>query len=274
MWQECFDPTFDDCTWTEGWARVPIIQPIPGEYDQFSVRSWRIDSADVCGRRIALNQELEVRGLILGDGRLWMSDVPQERLMMFNNAQASRGRVLVGGLGLGLYAQCALSTVDALWIVERNAPLIALVEPLVRIAADSHDVPFEVLYADVVEMLRGEPATLYDTIFLDTWDTLDAALLPRVNALRNLAVRHLAPGGRILLWGYAWMLRLFQQACERLLRIDPEERTAWLRVMTRQRPAVWRMLLPVAEHFAGQPADTLAGALRWCRSYALDVAEL
>lgn len=274
MWRESFDPAFDDCTWTDAWARVPVIQLVPGEYGDFSVRSWRIDSADVCDRRMSLSHEMEVRGLIMDGDQLWMSDVPQERLMMFNNAQASRGQVLVGGLGLGLYAQYALPHVDGLWIVERSAPLIALVEPIVRVAADAHGVPFGVRHADLVDVLRGGPQALYDTIFLDTWDTLDAAHLPRVNALRNLALRHLAPGGRILLWGYAWMLRLFLEACERLLRVEPVERLAWLRVMTRQRPAVWRMLLPVAEHFAGQPVDDLAEALGWCRGYALDVDEL
>lgn len=266
-----FDPTFDDCTWTDAWTRVPVIQLVPGEYAGFSIQSWRIEEADVCGQRIRLSHPLDVRGLVMADGRLWMSDVPQERLMMYNNAQASRGSVLVGGLGIGLYPQYAAPHVGTLTIVERSAALVALVEPIVRVAADARQVPVTVTTGDVEDVLREEPAALYDTIFLDTWDTLDAAHLPTVNRLRDLATAHLAPGGRVLLWGYVWMLRLFEDACERLLQVEPAERPGWLQVMTRQRPAVWKLLLPVVEHFAGQQVENMDAALAWCRDYATRV---
>ncbi|HOA24294.1 MAG TPA: class I SAM-dependent methyltransferase [Aggregatilineales bacterium] len=266
-----FDPTFDDCTWTDAWTRVPVIQLVPGEYPGFSIRTWRIDEADVCGQRVRLSHPLDVRGLVTADGRLWMSDVPQERLMMYNNAQASRGDVLVGGLGIGLYPQYAVPHIRTLTIVEQSAALVEVVEPVVRIAADAHRVPVEVITGDVEDVLRGEPVARYDTIFLDTWDTLDAAHLPTVNRLRDLAIPHLSEGGRVLLWGYVWMLRLFEEACERLLQVAPAERYSWLRVMTRQRPAVWTLLMPVVEHFAGQEIGNMDAALAWCRDYATRV---
>lgn len=266
-----FDPTFDDCEWTDAWTRVPVIQLVPGRYAGFDIEAWRISEADVCGRRLLLDPPLDVRGLVMADGRLWMSDVPQERLMMFNNAQASRGRVLVGGLGIGLYPQYAAPHVREIVVVEQNAPLIEVVEPVARVGADAHGVPLAVYPGDIADVLRAEPSGLYDTIFLDTWDTLDAAHLPHVNTLRDLAARHVAPGGRILLWGYRWMLRLFEEACARLLAVEPGERHHWLRVMTRQRPAVWSLLLPVVEHFSGEPVEAMDAALAWCREHATQI---
>lgn len=266
-----FDPEFNDCMWTNEWTKVPVVQPVPGDYEAFHIRSWRIDEADVCGRHITLIPPLEVRGLVTAGERLWMSDVPQERLMMFNNARASRGRTLVGGLGLGLYAQYAMPYVSELVIVEREARLVDVIEPVVRVAAEAHGVPLRVQTGDVADTLRAPAGERYDTIFLDTWDELDAAHLPAINALRGDALPHLTPGGRILLWGYVWMLRLFLEACEHLLAVEPDGRRAWLRVMTRQRPAVWRMLAPVLERFAGDPVDNLAAAFDWCRAYAIDL---
>ncbi len=101
-----FDPIFDDCAWNDAWLHIPIIQVVPGVYSSFTVRSWEMAEADICGQMVHLTPPLAVRGLITPDGTLWMSDVPQERLMMFNNAAATRGRTLVGGAGAG-----AVSTV-------------------------------------------------------------------------------------------------------------------------------------------------------------------
>ncbi len=266
-----FDPTFDDCTWTDAWTRFPIIQVVPGVYETFSITAWEIEEAELCGQRLHLSPPLAVRGLVTPDERLWMSDVPQERLMMFNNAQATQGRVLVGGLGLGLYPQYALPNASGMVIVEQNAALVEAVEPVVTVAAGARGVPVEIRIGDVEEMLRSEPEMRYDTIFLDTWDTLDAAHLPAINHLRDLAMNHLTEDGRVLLWGYRWMVRLFEAACEQLLTVDPGERTEWLQAVTADRPDVLRLVEPVLDHFAGQEINEMEAALDWCREYVIGV---
>ncbi len=266
-----FDPDFDDCRWTDGWIHIPIIQAVPGVYPSFTVKRWEVTEAEVFGQRVRLSAPLEVRGLIMADGRLWMSDVPQERIMMFNNAQAAHGRVLVGGLGLGLYPQYALPRCTRMVIVEQDEGVRAVFGPLVQIAADSYGVPLTILSGDVADVLQADSADRYDTIFLDTWDTLDAANLPVVNRLRNLALRRLAPGGQVLLWGYRWMLGLLEEACRRLLSVEPGRRHQWLAVMTRKRPDVWRMLVPVVEHFADQDITDWDAALAWCREYGTQI---
>jgi hypothetical protein len=264
-----FDANFDDCIWTDAWTRVPIIQVSPGVYDSFVVKSWQMAEAEVCDQRVALAPPLEVRGLITADGTLWMSDVPQERLMMFNNAQASHGHILVGGLGLGLYPQYAMPDAASVTVIEANAAIRAVVEPVVRIAADARGIPLDIRIAEIGAALSKPTTKRYDTIFLDTWDTIDAAHLPMINRLRDLATNHLAEDGRILLWGYAWMLRLFTDACRRLLEVEPLQRVAWLEVLTRQRPNVMHMLVPVIEHFEGQTIEDFDAAQAWCRDYSI-----
>jgi hypothetical protein len=72
-----------------------------------------------------------------------------------------------------------------------------------------------------------------------------------------------------LLWGYAWMLRLFEEACRHLLEVPHADRIRWLEILTRQRANVQRMLLPVVEHFDGQEIDNYDAALGWCREFAI-----
>jgi len=271
-----FAPNFDDCQWQVIWMSLPLIQAVPGRYRGFTVRSWRIDQADVCGRTISLPTPLDIRGLLTDDGTLWMSDVPQERLMMSNNAFHSAGRVLVGGLGLGLYPQYALiraadmAPIESITVIEREPALAEVVEPLVQIAAAPHGVPVRVELADVQTALEAGPSALYDTIFLDTWSRIDPALLPEINALRDLALRHLEPGGRVLLWGYNWMLRLFLGGCLELFAAPPEERPARVEQAAAQRPGLRALLEPVLARFPG-PVDDLPSAQRWCREHALRV---
>ena len=268
-----FDPHFDDLEWTLDWASIPVIQPVPGDYGSFTIKAWGMDEAKIGDRTFRLDTTLPVRGLVMNDGTLWMSDVPQERLMMYNNARQSRGRVLIGGMGLGLYAQYALPYVDSMTIVEADSLILNIISPLVRIAAQAADVSVSTRRGDIADFLSASPDERYDTIFLDTWDTIDAAILPQVNGLRDMAIKHLAPGGQVLLWGYGWMLSLFETACRALLTPQPEVRLEWLVNTTQSRPDVRKLLTPVLDHFAGQVIEDMDAALDWCRGYAIRVVE-
>lgn len=193
--------------------------------------------------------------------------------MMYNNAARSWGHVLVGGLGLGLYPQYALAgaagQATGFTIIERSPIVRELVEPVLRAALD---VPLEVRTAGIEEYLAGNTGERFDTIFLDTWDILDAARLPAINRLRELARPQVSPGGRLLLWGYRWMVRLFEDACRQLLALDPSARPAWLEAWLEQTPAA-RLLEPVAERFAGRTfdAESIDEALVWCRRHIIAV---
>jgi len=265
-----FDPEFDDARWTLDWAKVPIV-PVPtGRHpDGYVVVERWLTQAQIFDRLYESSEPFPVRALIDPRGELWMSDTPQERMMMCNNAMPSRGHILIGGLGLAMYPQYAAARAERFTIVEQSRAVCQIVGPtLERALIDRPEpVPFEIVTGDVEAFLSAEPTARYDTIFLDTWDTLDAAQLPHINRLRDLAIRHLAQDGRVLLWGYRWMVRLFEDACRQLLSVRPDQREEWLAKFNQ--PAAAKLLQPVVEEFSGYVVQDVETALRWCREYVV-----
>lgn len=264
-----FDPEFDDTEWTSDWLHVPIAQVPPGEHSSgYRIQRRVVEFVEVFGRPYRLTTPMECRLLFDPNGRLWMSDTPQERIMMYNNGRRSQGHVLVGGLGLGLYPQFAVlgavGQATRFTIVERSSVVRDIVEPTLRVALD---VPLEVKSGDVLAYLSGPVTIRYDTIFLDTWENLDPIHLPEINRLRDLALNHLAIDGRVVLWGYRWMVRLFEQACQRLLEILPGQRRTWLAAQDNVLPQALELLMPILDHFETTTVDDPDQALAWCRHY-------
>lgn len=269
-----FDPDFDDTQWTDDWAAIPIAQVPPGIYeDGYRIERRVLEVAEVFGRPYRLAVPLDCRFLYDPEGRLWMSTTPQERIMMCNSGRRSRGHVLVGGLGLGLYPQYAVrgaaGGATRFTAIEQSPAVRAMVEPTIRAALT---VPLEVRTGNVESLLCGPVSDCYDTVFLDTWETLDAALLPQVNDLRDQALRHLAPGGEVLLWGYGWMVRLFEDACRLLLAQPAGQRRSWLKQRAGVAAQTVALLEPVLDHFERQAAIDLTAALVWCRQYVTSVS--
>jgi hypothetical protein len=273
-----FDPDFDDARWTLDWAKTPILQiPLGHHPDGFVVVERQLMQAQIFDRIYQAAEPFPVRALIDSTGTLWMSDTPQERMMMYNNAMRSRGHILIGGLGLAMYPQYAASRAKRFTIVEQSRAVSEIVGPTLEQALTQRlkPVSIEMINRDAGEFLAAEPSMLYDTIFLDTWDTLDAKHLPEINRLRDLAIRHLAPDGRVLLWGYRWMVRLFEDACRRLLDVSPEQREAWLAKFNQ--PQAAQLLQPVMRQFedvrrTSDSASHVDPALKWCRDYITSVS--
>jgi hypothetical protein len=263
-----FDPDFDDTEWTDGWLYIPIALVAPGMHPSgYRVERRVLEYTEVFGRSMRLTSPIECRLLFDPEGRLWMSDTPQERIMMYNNGRCSRGSVLVGGLGLGLYLQYAESgaagTATRFTVIERSPVIVDIVEPTLRA---SLGVPLEVRTGDVFAHLAAPAHERYDTVFLDTWETLDAAHLPAINRLRDLALQHLEPDGQVLLWGYRWMVRLFEDACLSLLTVVPGQRGTWLMAQGETSPSAVELLRPILDRFGEQAVD-IEQALVWCRQY-------
>lgn len=269
-----FDPEFDDTERTHGWIHVPIALVPPGVHSSgYRVERRLLEYVEVFGQPVRMVAPLECRLLFDPEGRLWMSDTPQERIMMYNNGRRSQGHVLVGGLGLGLYLQYAVTGAagqGARFTVIESSPVVRdIVEPTLSV---SLGVPLDVKIGDVGTCLAEPVTATYDTIFLDTWDTLDAAHLPAINHMRDLALRHLAPGGRLLLWGYGWMVRLFEAACRQLLEVSPDQRQAWLAAQVETMPQAVALLTPVVDRFTEQSMVEIEAALAWCRQYIVRTA--
>lgn len=271
-----FDPDFDDRDWNDDWLRLPVAQVPPGVHPGgYRVERRLLDAVPIFDRAYRLSAPLDCRLLYDPQGRLWMSDTPQERIMMVNNGRRSSGHVLIGGLGLGLYPQVAQAgsagAATRFTVIERSPVVVDIVTPTLEAALDA---PLTLHIGDAAEFLAGPVGQRFDTVFLDTWDTLDAAHLPMVNALRDLALRHLTPEGRVLLWGYGWMLALFEDACRQILALPPGARHNALAAQAHDAPRALALLGPVLDRFAGEPvAADIEAALGWCRGYALHVTE-
>jgi hypothetical protein len=263
-----FDPEFDDAQWTVEWADVPIV-PVPAgrRADGYEIIERRLARTQILGRIYEAAEPFAVRALLDPAGRLWMSDTPQERMMMFNNARRSRGHVLVGGLGLAMYPQYAAASAERFTIVEHSGTVIDIAGVVLEqaLARRSPPVRHEIVHDRIEDHLAIVDGPLYDTIFLDTWETLDAGELPRINRLRDAAVARLAPGGVLLLWGYRWMVRLYEDACRRLLGVPPADRAAWLESLAQPQAAA--LLGGVLAHFNGINVVDVDQAMIWCRGH-------
>ena len=108
---------------------------------------------------------------------MWMSDDLSERLSMFHNARACHGDVLVGGLGLGLFAQMLAHSpaVTSMTVVDLSPKVAALAWPGVerawRDARPADSAPAVRLITGDVEAVLGSYAqsyAQYDCVFLDT----------------------------------------------------------------------------------------------------------
>ena len=141
---------------------------------------------------------------------IWMSDGLQERLMMWEAAKRCRGRVLCGGLGLGVFPQYALALpqVDSVHIVEADDAVIAMINQGWAERPWPHMDRCTIVHATIEDFLSNASVG-YDTVYLDTWDALYHEYLPHLNWLARMAESVVERGGEILEWGYDLIVRQF-----------------------------------------------------------------
>lgn len=70
-----------------------------------------------------------------------------------------------------------------------------------------------VMSSPLEDYLQNTPET-FDTVYIDTWDSIYHEYLPYLNKLGSLAARIIRPGGEILLWAYDMMVRQFLKTAE------------------------------------------------------------
>jgi hypothetical protein len=138
----------------------------------------------------------EVTFPILADAKLepWMSPTPSEVWSQRPGLRAARGRVLVGGLGLGWFAQAVREKkgVREVVVVERDPDIAAYFGDHARRFLG---VPFRVEVADFYEYAEARHGE-FDSIVADIWKEFgDAGWDRRFQALKRSA------GCRVWGWG-------------------------------------------------------------------------
>lgn len=97
-----------------------------------------------------------------GPDGTWMSDQPCELVQMYLElASKAQGRVLIGGLGLGVLSNMVLQFKDVhVTTVERSVPVIALMKP--------YNVG-KVVRANIYTFVDRLKPDMFDVALLDTW---------------------------------------------------------------------------------------------------------
>ena len=134
---------------------------------------------------------------VMENGRIWMTVTPNEIQTIRPAAEASRGRVLAYGLGLGYYAFHALLNpqVESVTVVERSRDVIALFEQHLLPGFPRKDA-LRILRADAFDYAKNTaPQEHYDTVFTDLWHDVSDGL-PLYRRMKALET----PGPRYLYW--------------------------------------------------------------------------
>lgn len=188
-----------DMTYTPAWYESPINLP-ERTLGKFSVRHQIVkDKTPVIGTRQAytrgiqpvtlkLKEPLLIHQLFEEGHGLWMTDLPEElnqiEEMLYN--VKPQGRVLVGGLGLGIAAKrlTQIMGVTDVVVVERSRNIIKL----------CHEGVYDVVCADIKKYLEGysiqQTNKPFDFYLLDTWGGTNEAtwwetVMPLRRVIRN-----------------------------------------------------------------------------------------
>lgn len=142
-------------------------------------------------------------------GRLWMSDTPDEISDQYEFLHEARSRdpqrVLIGGLGLGITVDMALSieSVEHVDVIEVSPDVVALTGQ--RFVGDDR---VQIHTADVYEK-KWPTGTRWDMAWFDVWEHITADNLPEMASLARSY-------GRRAAWKGYWA----KDQCQRQARND------------------------------------------------------
>lgn len=255
-----FDPAFrDDVVNERLWrqAMVALALPAPGTYGSLRVVREAAQSVPLYGRQLVLAAPV-LWTLVYEGATLWMSDTPQERLMMLRGTAGMAGHVLVAGGGLGMYPQYLrrYTRTTRITVVERHPDVVAALRSTI-----GTDAAIEIVHAPFEQFIAEAGPRTFDGCYIDIHPTIDPRWLPWLNWLRDRCAPRI--DGPLRIWGYHWMVRELVAGLEReylpLLRDGLRFDDQFGRDLARALPPGW----------AHWPADQVYA---WLLAYAHRVA--
>lgn len=135
-------------------------------------------------------------------GAVIMSDTPDEIRDHISAIDRAQGRVLIGGLGLGVIARAVLlkPDVEHVTIIERSPDVIKLVSPwLARQFLDR----VELIEADILEW-QAPVGSRWDVAWFDIWDAICSDNLDQMKALHRRF-------GRSAKWKGSWCREMVER---------------------------------------------------------------
>ncbi len=146
------------------------------------------------------------------DGKVIMSNTPAEIDDHKPFIRKAYGKVLVGGLGLGMVLKCLLDkkSVTKVTVVEKSPDVIKLVA-----SAYTDDPRVEIVNADIFEYV---PSERYDCAWFDIWDDISGEEYPEMKRLHR---RY----GHYVDWSDSWLrkasMKLYKENAKYELQCAP-----------------------------------------------------
>ena len=174
---------------------------VTGSTPIISLREWYTRGMKGRPCSAQLDNPLRYHELSEAGVGVWMTDLPSELNQAYEalHAMPPRGRVLVGGLGLGILPKLLTlqAQVDQVTVVERSPDVI-------RLCADRAN--YHVVRSDIADYLRI--CTQFDCYYLDTWQgTNESCWWDQVIPLRRVIANRF---GRKPVWCWAENIMLGQ----------------------------------------------------------------
>lgn len=114
------------------------------------------------------------------NGSVIMSDTPAEAHEHYSIYKHAKGRVVIGGLGIGFVLKAILSkeSVTSVTVVEFSRDVIRLVKPSIK------DSRVKIIQADIMKW-KPDTKEKFDAAWFDIWDTIDDENLREMRELRS-----------------------------------------------------------------------------------------
>lgn len=187
-----------------------------GVHGSVAVERFEVERSSIANLHLALHGARDALPgtytKLTRNGRLWMSDTTAERRDHHEPAHQIRqrgGRVLIGGLGLGMIVNVALRTdgVEHVDVVEIDPDVIVLVGPHYERVAQERGVGFKIHQADMYQ-ITWPAGTRWDVAWFDIWPDLCTDNLKQMAKLRRSYGRRT---GWNDCWGRHQLLRYREQ---------------------------------------------------------------
>jgi len=186
----------------------------PGKVGNFSIEKTLIEKGTILnmydrkeGRIFKGRYTFDYPLVVLREGgEVWMSDSQIEIESVAGAAEAAKGDVLIGGLGVGLLPIFICDKVNSITVVELHKEVIDLVFPYLIIPG------MEVMNDDIFHYLATTKFR-YDFIHIDIWNNTTAPIM-EIDKARKAASKCLKPGGVV----WCWLQELYDRIKDKLPR--------------------------------------------------------
>lgn len=173
------------------YRKAGLTEATPIKHGSAEVRLVKIgpDEANFMNLRAALNKTPEqciTQGeyvQLFINGWLWMTDTDMERRTNKEFIDYARGKVLIGGLGIGLLLvnlvpKLESGEVTEITVLENNSDVISLVSKVLKdLIIDKYNI--RIIEADVNSWIDEIDMEVerFDTIYFDIWDSISSDII-------------------------------------------------------------------------------------------------